>query len=126
MASTTTSRKTARNTPAQRSSKRPSATRQQAGKSQRRNTSTAAPTGGSKSRKNPAKTAPPAASVAAAQKLLQTVERREQTLRLALKRQTRALKKLKKDASEHRGAVKDLQAQVKKVKKQRQSVANHL
>ncbi len=122
----TTSRKPTRNNPAQRGTKRPAATRQQANKSQRRNTSTAAPTSASRSRKNPSKTAPPAASVAAAQKLLRTVERREQTLRQALKQHTKALKKLKKDAADHRGAVKDLQAQVRKVKKQRQSVAADL
>lgn len=94
-----------RTTSARRSTKRPSTARKQTTAS-----------------KSP-KTSQPAASVAAAQKLLRAVERREEALREALKQHTKALKKLKKDAADHRGVVKDLQTQVKKVKKKRQSAA---
>lgn len=92
-----------------RSTKRPSTARKQ--------------TTASKSPKTSEPATPPAASVAAAQKLLRAVERREDALREALKQHTKALKKLKKDAADHRGVVKDLQTQVKKVKKKRQSAA---
>lgn len=91
-----------RTTSARRSTKRPSTARKQ--------------TTASKSPKTSEPATPPAASVAAAQKLLRAVERREEALREALKQHTKALKKLKKDAADHRGVVKDLQTQVKKVK----------
>jgi 7-keto-8-aminopelargonate synthetase-like enzyme len=48
---------------------------------------------------------PPAASVAAAQKVLRTVERRENSLRIALKRHKKTLKALKKSAANHRDTV---------------------
>ncbi|MGP4058732.1 septation ring formation regulator EzrA [Mycobacterium sp. 4D054] len=74
-----------------------------------------------------AKTAtPPAASVAAAQKVLRTVERREAALRKSLDQQTKTIKKVKKSLTEHRDAVKDLETDLKKVKKTRKSVTSAL
>ena len=69
---------------------------------------------------------PPAASVAAAQKVLRTVERREDTLRKAVKRHKKSLKQLKKTISAHRGTVKSLKTDLDKVSKTRKSVSSHL
>jgi hypothetical protein len=60
--------------------------------------------------------------VAAAQKMLRTVARREDGLRAALRRQKKTLKQLKKAAKTHRGTVKSLKADLDKVSKTRMSV----
>jgi hypothetical protein len=60
--------------------------------------------------------------VAAAQKVLRTVARREDGLREALRRQKKTLKQLKKAAKTHRGTVKSLKADLDKVSKTRMSV----
>ena len=65
----------------------------------------------------------PAGDVAAAQKVLRTVERREKTLRSALKRHKKTLKQLKKSTTAHRGTVKDLKTDLKKIAKSRKSVS---
>jgi chromosome segregation ATPase len=57
---------------------------------------------------------------------LRTVERRENTLRTALKRQKRALKQLKKGAAKHGATMKALKADLKKVRKDRKSVSQNL
>ena len=69
---------------------------------------------------------PPAGSVAEAQKVLRTVERREDTLRKAVKRNKKLLKQLKKTLSGHRGTVKSLKADLAKVSKTRKSVSSNL
>lgn len=69
---------------------------------------------------------PPAASVAAAQKVLRSLERREAGLRKSLERQTKTLKTVKKALTEHRHAVKGLAADLKKVKKTRKAVTAEL
>ena len=65
----------------------------------------------------------PAGGVAEAQKVLRTVERREKTLRSALKRHKKTLKQLKKSTTAHRGTVKDLKTDLKKIAKSRKSVS---
>ena len=69
---------------------------------------------------------PPASSVAAAQQVLQNVERRENALRTALKRQKKVLKKLKKNAASHGATMKALKVDLKKVRKTRKSDSKKL
>ena len=57
---------------------------------------------------------PPAVSVAAAQKVLWTVDRRENSLRTALKRHGKTLEALKESAANHRDTVTSLKADLKK------------
>ena len=66
---------------------------------------------------------PPAASIAAAQKVLVTIERRESTLRKALKKQKDSLKQVSKTAARHRATVKSLQSDLDDVKATRKKVA---
>ena len=65
---------------------------------------------------------PPAASVAAAQKVLRAVARREDRLRAALSRQKKTLKQLKKAAKRHRGTVKSLKADLDQISTTRMSI----
>lgn len=67
---------------------------------------------------------PPAASVAAAQKVMRTIERRENTLRAALKRHKKAAKASANNATAHRATVKDLKSDLKTVRKTRDAVSN--
>ena len=69
---------------------------------------------------------PPAASVAAAQKVLRAVERRENRLRTALKRHKKAARALAKNVTAHRATVKDLKSDLKKVRKTREAVSAEL
>lgn len=68
----------------------------------------------------------PAASVAATQKALRAVERRENTLRKAVKRHKKSLKQLKKTLSGHRGTVKSLKTDLAEVSKTRKSISSRL
>jgi hypothetical protein len=60
---------------------------------------------------------PPAASAAAAQKILRNVERREDALRTSLERHKKTLKALKKSAAKHRDTVKSPKADLEEVVK---------
>ncbi len=67
---------------------------------------------------------PPVASVAAAQKVLRTIERRETSLDTKLKRHKKTVKALNKSAANHRDTVKSLKADLKKVRKMRKTVSS--
>ncbi|BDX35182.1 hypothetical protein TUM20985_57290 [Mycobacterium antarcticum] len=69
---------------------------------------------------------PAAADVAAAQKILRTVERKENALRKALKGQKNTLDQLKKTAATHRGTVKSLKTDLRKVRKTRKAMSSKL
>ena len=74
----------------------------------------------------PSSQTPATDGVAAAQKVLRTVKRREDALRQDLKRQKKTLKQLKKDVATHRGTVKSLKTDLNKVSKTRKSVSSQL
>ena len=98
--------------------KKSSAQRASSGTARSKNKTAKSAAGGARS--NPTA---PAGGVAAAQKVLRTVERREKTLRSALKRHKKTLKQLKKSTTAHRGTVKDLKTDLKKIAKSRKSVS---
>ena len=58
--------------------------------------------------------------------MLRAVERREDKMRTALKRQKKTLKRVKKALTAHRASVKSLKSDLDKVSKTRKSVSDHL
>jgi chromosome segregation ATPase len=64
----------------------------------------------------------PAASVAAAQAVLDSVERRESALRTALRTYKKDLRRLKKKAKRHRSTLNGLKADLKKIKSSRVAI----
>jgi septal ring factor EnvC (AmiA/AmiB activator) len=72
------------------------------------------------------KDAPPAASIAAAQKVLSSVDRRAANLRAALKRQKTTIKDLEKAVSRDRDRLKSLKSDLDSVAKQRKVASRKL
>ena len=64
--------------------------------------------------------------MAAAQKVLRTVERRENTLHAALKRYKKAAKALAKNVTAHRATVKDLKSDLEDIRESRKALSSEL
>ncbi|HEX2308652.1 MAG TPA: hypothetical protein VHI14_10075, partial [Jatrophihabitantaceae bacterium] len=73
----------------------------------------------------PATATPPAASVAAAQAVLDSVERREVNVRAALRADKKDFKKLKKRAKRHRVTLKDLKSDLDKITSSRVAIVDN-
>jgi len=121
---TTSTRKS--NSPKRASASTPNKNKSMQSRPQTRshNAKPGAATRGAGGKRSPA--TPPAASVAAAQKVLRAIERREDKMRTALKRQKKTLKRVKKTLTAHRASVKSLKSDLDKVSETRKSVSDHL